>query len=92
MEFFPQSSMLHLFIAHYLNIYKGNRHLEINHLAAAESKSPSMDEAFIIYQRRKELQEADDSTGAAKMNVITRVRFEKYRGEAQDSELKARKQ
>lgn len=90
-EFFPQSSILHLFIAHYLSTYKGNRHLEINHLASAESKSPAMDEAFIIYSRRKQLQEADDSSGAAKMNVITRVRFEKYRGEAQESELRARR-
>ena len=49
-----------------------------------------MDEAFIIFQRRKQLNETDTSQEGAAMNVITRVRFEKHKAEAQDYSLRAR--
>lgn len=80
---FPESPMLNVFIAHYLDIYRQNRHLESSHLAAAEMKDPAMDAAFIVFQRKRQLAEAElqttASSAADKLDVISRVRFEKYR-------------
>lgn len=36
MDAFPGSAWLHLFIAQYVNVYRGNRHIEMLHLGAAE--------------------------------------------------------
>ena len=35
-QHFPDSALLHVFIAQYLRVYRGNRHLELMHIAAAE--------------------------------------------------------
>ncbi len=35
-QHFPDSALLHVFIAQYLRVYRGNRHLELLHIAAAE--------------------------------------------------------
>ncbi len=36
MDHFRDSALLHVFIAQYLRVYRGNRHLELLHIAAAE--------------------------------------------------------
>ena len=89
-EAMPTSSILRVFAAQFFSAYRANRHLEVQMLASAESLSPSPDEAFIIFQRRRQVQDNDDTSGGQKMNVIARVRFEKYRVESQESGFRAR--
>lgn len=36
---FPDSAVLHMFVAQYVRVYKGNRHVEQLHLGAAEVRA-----------------------------------------------------
>lgn len=87
---FPSSSMMHLFIAQYMRTYRNNRHLELQHLAKAEAHEPAIDEAFIVFQRRRQLEDNDSGDGGLG-NVILRVKYEKHKKEASSMKLKARK-
>jgi hypothetical protein len=45
-------------------------------------QEPALDEYFLIYQRRRQVEETESTTGSSKMNVITRVAFEKHMAES----------
>jgi len=90
---FPTSTM-HIFVAQFMQTYKRNRHLELQQLSRAEAKSPALDEAFIIFQRRKQLEEGDGAQGGdddITGNVIQRVKFEQFKREATSATNKAHK-
>lgn len=36
LDVYPNSAWLHIFIAQHIRVYRGNRHLELLHLTAAE--------------------------------------------------------
>ncbi len=36
LDVFPNSAWLHVFIAQHIRVYRGNRHMELLHLSAAE--------------------------------------------------------
>jgi hypothetical protein len=90
LEVFVGSAWLHVFIAQYIRIYRGNRHVELLHLTAAESKKPSIDVEYLLYQRRRQTRQEDDSSGLGAMSVMTRIQFERYKNESEEFSVRAR--
>lgn len=90
LEFFPNNTMLHVFVQVFLAAYKPNKHLEASHLAALRSKEPDFDESFVAFHRRQILSEQAAKTMGGSMNIQNRVRFEEFQRTAEDYEVEAR--
>ena len=55
-------------------------------------QEPALDQYFLIYQRRRQVEETETTSGSTRMNVITRVAFEKHMAESRMHSLQAREQ
>jgi hypothetical protein len=49
---FPDSALIHIFIARFYAEWQGNRHMMLSHLSQAERRSPAIDLAFVILVTR----------------------------------------
>ncbi len=92
-ETMANSSILYLFYAQYLHSLGGGKHRQKESLMLnkAEQKSPAFDVSFLIWQRRKQMEEDDTAAEQGHMNVLTRVAFDKHMKDALNSGALARK-
>ena len=92
-ETMAASSFLYLFYAQYLHSLGGGKHRQKESLMLnkAEQRSPAFDVSFLIWQRRKQMEEDDTAAEQGHMNVLTRVAFDKHMKDALNSGALARK-
>ena len=65
-------------------------HVSITCLACAHTQVPALDEYFIVYQRRRQVEETESTNASSRMNAITRVAFEKHMAESRVHSMQAR--
>ena len=76
-------ALLRLFLAHYIRMYCGNRHIEQLELRALQSQPLPFDVAFFVYQRSRELKlEEKASRVEGKMSIEAHVKFDMYKARA----------
>jgi len=92
-ETMSANSILYLFYAQYLHSLGGGKHRQKESLMLnkAEQKSPAFDVSFLIWQRRKQMEEDDTAAEQGHMNVLTRVAFDKHMKDALNIGALARK-
>lgn len=78
---FPDSAIIHVFIARFYLEWLGNKHMTLSHLAQAERRAPGIDIAYVIFAARRS-DEADGGRGSHResggsLTAINRVAFEK---------------
>jgi hypothetical protein len=91
LEKLPASAWLHIFVAQYAHIYRGNKHIESLHLTAAEGKNGRFDVAQLVQQRRWHIRRSEEAAGGGTMSVVSRIKFEKHRGLVDEHTLRARR-
>ncbi|CAE7937381.1 tmcB, partial [Symbiodinium sp. KB8] len=92
-ELAANSACLYLFYAQYLTSLSGarSRQKESMLLNKAEMRSPPLDIWFLMWQRRKQMEEDDSAAQQGQMNVLTRVAFDKHMKDAMVSGADARR-
>ena len=84
-------ALLRLFLAHYIRMYCGNRHIEQLELRALQSQPLPFDVAFFVYQRSRELKlEEKASRVAGTMTIEAHMKFDTYKARADRQVLSAR--
>lgn len=88
----PYSALVHVFYAQYLRYYKGSQSLELVQLNVGARKDPPLDLRFLIYQRKKEVEEEELTSAPHRMTVVMRVAAERHEVESHQAMVKAKSQ
>jgi len=89
---YSHSAMLELFAASFLGLVKGNRHLELLHLRAAESKldTISIDVRFFVWERLWSIDQIEVKSNTVKTSVVRRLQFDALLNESEELCLRTR--
>lgn len=88
----PYAALVHVFYAQYLRHYKGSQSLEVVQLNVGARKDPALDLRFLIYQRKKEVEEEELTSAPHRMTVVMRVAAERHEVESHQAMVKAKNQ